>query len=60
MSLIDFKSGYLQAVQIYNSRNYMSLIDAMPNHIFEPIYNSRNYMSLIDKCWQTANLINLQ
>ena len=33
---------------IYNSRNYMSLIDIKGFCISYKIYNSRNYMSLID------------
>ena len=48
MSLIDLPNVYPR-LPIYNSRNYMSLID-LKIDIEEPdtIYNSRNYMSLID------------
>ena len=34
---------------IYNSRNYLSLIDINGVFINLMIYNSRNYLSLIDK-----------
>ena len=37
-------------ILIYNSRNYLSLLDLLfPLTSLMPIYNSRNYLSLLDE-----------
>ena len=46
--------------EIYNSRNYMSLIGIFRMCIYQLIYNSRNYMSLIGWYLNGVGDMNLQ
>ena len=39
----------MEKLRIYNSRNYVCLLDTGENAERHPIYNSRNYVCLLDR-----------